>query len=117
MAEYRRGSGPQQLPQGGAKAANDALNPVDIPVNYATTKDRVAPVADQTLSDNTQILIAPPHPNYQGPSSPAPLQVPAYVVRHLPRLMAAAKDPDAPVTLKALYRTIIAQLDAQQAAL
>ena len=45
MAEYQRGSGPKQLPQGAATAANNATpNPaeqMDIPVQYATPEDHV----------------------------------------------------------------------------
>jgi uncharacterized protein YfaA (DUF2138 family) len=122
VADVQRGApsiqpGQQQLPKGGASQVN-AITPdayPDIPVSFASAKDQIPDTPDETLSDNAQILVAPPNPQYASvlPRSVSNT-VPDYVVRHLPRLMAAAKQDDAPATLKALYRNIIAQLDQQQ---
>jgi hypothetical protein len=66
--------------------------------------------------DNLDILTAPPHPGYQpslvGRSKPN--QIPQSVVRNLPRMQAAAMDPDAPETSKALYAHTVWELQRQQ---
>lgn len=119
MADYQRGSGPQQLPQGAASAANRATPSsypeANIPVQYAGTGDH-PPIPPDGQNDNMDILTAPPHPGYQPPVVPqaTPAQVPQSVVRNLPRLMAAAMDPDAPVSVKALYKAIIFELERQR---
>jgi hypothetical protein len=43
-----------------------------------------------------------------------PGRVPRYVIRHLPQLMAAARDPSAPPTLIAIKNSIIRHLEAEQ---
>lgn len=119
MAEYRKGSGPKELPQGAAGAANaatpSAYPQVDIPVQYATPSDHPQMPPDGQ-NDNLDILTAPPHPDYQSPLVPQtqPNVVPQTVVRNLPRMMAAANDPDAPETVKALYRSIVFELERQR---
>lgn len=119
MAEYRRGSGPQQLPQGAASAVNAATPSsypqVNIPVQYATPADH-PPLPPDGQNDNMDILTAPPHPDYQPPlvAPTAPSVVPQSVVRNLPRLMAAARDPNAPQTVTALYKAIVWELERQQ---
>jgi len=119
LAEYQRGSGPQQLPQGTASAVNAATpspaQPLDIPVQYAGPADH-PPIPPDGQNDNKDILTAPPHPGYVPPLVPqaTPSQVPQSVVRNLPRLMAAARDPDAPETVKALYNAIVWELNRQQ---
>jgi hypothetical protein len=119
MAEYRRGTGPKQLPQGAASAVNAATpspaQPIDIPVQYATEADRPQLPPDGQ-NDNLDILTAPPHPGYQaaGVQRSNPMAVPKSVIRNLPRLMVAARDPDASTTLKALYYSIVWELERQQ---
>ena len=119
MAEYRKGTGPKQLPQGAASAANKATpspaQPMDIPVEYATPADHPQ-LAPDGQNENMDILTAPPHPGYT-PSTVTPTSpqvVPKSVVRNLPTLMAAANDPGAPLTLKALYRSIVFELERQR---
>jgi hypothetical protein len=119
MADYQRGTGPKQLPQGGASAANKATpNPaeqMDIPIQYATEADH-PPLPPDGSDDNLDILTAPPHPNYvpNGLPRSRPNQIPQSVVRNLPRLQAAAMDPDAPETTKATYKALVWELSRQQ---
>jgi hypothetical protein len=119
MADYKRGSGPQQLPQGAASKANaatpDPAQQMDIPVQYAGPADHPQLPPDGQ-NENMDILTAHPNPNYTPPLIPQtqPQVVPASVVRNLPRLMAAARDPDAPETIKALYRSIVFELERQR---
>ncbi len=89
---------------------------MDIPVNYASPADHPQLPPDGQ-NDNQDILTAEPHPGYT-PSMVQPTSpqvVPASVVRNLPRLMAAANDPGAPETIKALYRSIVFELERQRA--
>jgi hypothetical protein len=119
LAEYRKGTGPQQLPQGAASAANKATpspqQPMDIPVQYATEADHPQLPPDGQ-NDNLDILTADPHPAYTPPlvNRTGPGVVPTSVVRNLPRLMAAAMDPEAPESLKALYHSIVFELERQR---
>lgn len=88
---------------------------MDIPVAYASPNDQPQLPPDGQ-NDNIDILTAPPHPNFAPPNIPKskPQQIPQSVVRNLPRLMAAAKDPDAPETVKALYAGIVWELERQR---
>ena len=126
-AEYRRGTGPNALPQGGAAAINAAQPPpqdlagtpmelgADVPVMFAPGEDD----EDETLggSENMQILMGPSDPNFQRSLAPRDRvgRVPRSVVRHLPTLSAAAKAPDAPPTLRALYNAITRDLEQEMA--
>jgi hypothetical protein len=119
LAEYHKGTGPKQLPQGAATAANratpDPAQPMDIPVQYATEADHPQLPPDGA-DDNLDILTAPPHPGYAPNLLPRskPNQIPQSVVRNLPRLQAAAMDPDAPETTKATYKALVWELNRQQ---
>jgi len=118
LAEYRKGTGPKQLPQGAASAVNRATpapaEQMDIPVQYASSADHPTLPPDGQ-DDNLDILTAPPHPGYTPSLIPRskPSQIPQSVVRNLPRLMAAATDPDAPETVRALYQSLVWELQRQ----
>ena len=124
MAEYRQGVGPERLPQGGAtqlnanapQAAEETFQAEEIPVLFAPGEDDPIPNDDNGLDEDTQILLEGPDPGYQPRliARDRPGRVPRYVVRHLPQLMAAVKDPNAPVTLRALYRALVRQLEDEQ---
>lgn len=88
---------------------------MDIPVQYATAADH-PPLPPDGQNDNLDILTAPPHPGYEPPLVPraTPQQIPQSVVRNLPRLMAAARDPDAPESVKALYKALVWELERQR---
>ncbi len=121
MAEYRRGSGPNALPQGAATGLNAATPDPEaqmltenqhIPVQYAPQHD-VIPNDNSGLDENQDIMLDHPDPNYQ-PSlmtQNRPGKVPTYVVRHMPELLAATADPSAPPTLIALKRSIVRHLE------
>lgn len=117
MAEYRQGVGPQRLPQGAAKTLNQAQPSPDsfgeIPVQFAPPADAEVDYADDSREDeDMQVLLSEPDAGYMPPAvAPRQGKVPRYVVRHLPSLMAAATQPDAPPTLRALYRATIRQLE------
>lgn len=126
MAEYTKGTGTTQLPQGAASAANAAVPPPeqgpdmqqglpqDIPVEYSPPSD-VGGV-DKRETENSQLLTGPGDPNFRpNPASRGSGRVPAYVVRNLPLMAAAARDPEAPRFIKALYRATVARLEAEQA--
>lgn len=129
MAEYRRGTGPNALPYGGAGDVNQATPPTEdvagtpldagaeVPVQFAPGEaDDNIPDDDNGLDEDTQVLLDHPNPDYQASMFPKDRagRVPRYVVRHLPELMAAVRDPNAPPALLALYRAIIRQLEAEQ---
>ena len=125
MAEYRRGRGPDALPQGAATQLN-AANPgaedysgtpmepfgAEVPVQFAPDAEEPLP-EDRTLSENMQILTAPPNPQFAPPfmSKRRMGRVPQTVVRSLPLLMAASRDPEAPAALRALYRRTVRDLE------
>jgi hypothetical protein len=75
-------------------------------VIYAPREEDPVDENDGGLSENMQILSAPPDPGF----SPNPMRpmgrVPRSVVRNLPVLMAAARDPEAPRAIKAIYKAI-----------
>jgi hypothetical protein len=119
LAEYKRGTGPKALPQGAASAANKATPspapPIDIPVEYAGPADHPQLKPDGQ-DENMDILTNHPDPNWS-PSVLAPTSpqtVPRSVVRNLPTLMAAANDPGAPMSIKALYRSVVFELERQR---
>jgi len=121
VAEYRRGApsvspGNQQLPFGAASAANAAIPTPAAPIAPAIRSvPRSEPDPDaQATTENMEILSAPPEPGYT-PDPMRPLgRVPRYVVRNLPSLMMAARDPEAPRSIKALYRAVVAEIEAEQ---
>jgi len=127
MAEFRRGQGPNALPQGGAAQVNAStpaaedlagtpLEPGgDIPVVYARGEADPVSNDDNGLSEEAQVLLAPPNPGFAPSlmSAQGAGRVPRYVVRHLPILMAAARDPEAPVTIRALYNAVVRRLEAE----
>jgi hypothetical protein len=107
--------GEGQLPQGGATQANEGtptpapgpdVSPQEAPVIYAPREEDPVDENDGGLSENMQILAAPPDPGF----SPNPMRpmgrVPRSVVRNLPILMAASRDPEAPRSIKAIYKAI-----------
>ena len=122
-AEYRRGTGPNALPQGAATAVNAAQPPdlagtpmepgADVPVMFAPENDEEELTAGG--SENMKILLGPSDPAFQKTMAPRdrPGRVPRYVVRHLPTLSAAAKSPDAPPALRALYNAITRDLEQE----
>lgn len=127
MAEYRQGVGPNRLPQGGAAQVNAATPPAedlagtplepggDIPVVYARGEADPVGNDDNGLSEEAQVLLAPPNPGFASSLMPSQSanRVPRYVVRNLPILMAAASDPEAPVTIRALYNAVVRRLEAE----
>ena len=127
MAEYRRGTGPDALPQGGASQANAAtpapsdygalaLENTDVPVQYAPGEADAIPGDDSGLADDKQILLDEPDPGYEKSAVPRERQgrIPKYTVRHLAQFRAAATAPDAPPGLRALYNATIRQLDEER---
>lgn len=124
-AEFRRGQGPNALPQGAATALNEAqpdldddpaaglLPDDDIPVQFTSGKGAPIPDDDSGLSDDLKILLGPPNPNYRPrlARTERPGRVPTYVVRQLPQLIAAAADPAAPPTLIALKNSILRYIE------
>jgi hypothetical protein len=107
--------GQGQLPQGGATQANEAtptpaagiqVQQPEAPVIYAPREEDPVDDNDAGLSENMEILAAPPDPGF----SPNPMRpmgrVPRSVVRNLPVLMAASRDPEAPRAIKAIYKAI-----------
>ena len=122
---YRQGVGPNRLPQGAATQLNAATPPParppsadapEIPVQYAQGEDDLLPDNDNGLSETKQILLDPPYPEYEPSLLPRQRtgRVPRSIVRSLPVLMMAVKDPSAPPMLRALYRAIVRQLDAER---
>ena len=122
--EYRRGSGSNALPQGGASQVNaaqparDDMNDpaiAEVPVEYAPGEDDPIENDDSHDSENMQVLLQDPDPGYRSTLLPKDRagRVPRYVVRHLPQLMAAVKDPDAPPTLRALYNATLRHLEME----
>lgn len=124
MAEYRQGTGPNRLPQGGASAVNEAtpgfdelaLESPDVPVQYGPGQGLPIPDDDSGVGDDMSILLAPPNPGYTARAVPKERQgkVPKYVVRHLPQFRAAATAPDAPPALRALYNATLRHLEEER---
>ena len=124
MAEYRRGQGPNALPQGAATALNRfqpdkaGYQDMDIPVEFAPGNEPDEPdEGDGGYSENMQVLLSAPDAGYRARLMPreSPTRVPRYVVRHLPTLMAAARMPDAPPTLRALFNAVVEYMDREGA--
>lgn len=126
MAEYRQGVGPDRLPQGAAKALNDAqpgMNPpldTQIPVQFVPhgSPDGIDYSNDNNEDEEMQVLMSPPDQGYRPPLF-RPQQdqhrLPQYVRRHLPTLWAAARQPDAPPALRAAFHSIIRTLEDEEA--
>ena len=120
MAEYRRGQGPNALPQGAATGLNARTPPnaayqdMEIPVEFARDNEPDLEEDDSRYDENMQVLLSPPDAGYKPPAMRDRAgRVPRYVVRHLPELMMAAQQPDAPPTLRALYRKVVRDLEAE----
>jgi len=126
MAEYRQGTGPDRLPQGGASQVNAAtptesdygelaLENTDVPVQYAPGEADAIPNDDSGLADDKQILLEDPDPGYEAQVIPKERKgrIPKYTVRHIAQFRAAATAPDAPPGLRALYNATIRQLDEE----
>lgn len=123
MAEkpkFRRGTGPNALPQGAAAALNRAqpnfaLENTDIPVDFSG--DIPDEVEEAPANENMEVLLGDPDPAYRPAVTPRDRagQVPRYIVRHLPQMMAAVRDPDAPPTLRAVYNAVLRQLENERA--
>ena len=123
--EYRRGSGSNALPQGGASQVNrsqpaqDDLNDpsiAEVPVEYAPGEDDPIEDDDSHDSESMQVLLQGPDPNYRTALLPPKRtgRVPKYVVRNLPQLQAAARSPDATPALRAMYNAVIRQLEIER---
>ena len=124
MPDYRRGRGPDQLPQGAATAVNAAQRPPpdqvmqgpgsEIPVEFATGPEE--PDDERGLSENLQIALSEPDPAYQPPliNEGRKGRLPQHIVRNLPALRAAAKAPDAPPALRAIYNMAVRQLELER---
>ena len=121
MAEYRRGQGPDALPQGAASTlnritpANAAYQDNTVPVEFARDNEPDVDEDDGGLNENMQVLVSPPYAGYRSQlmSKARPYRVPRYVVRHLPTLFAASRQPDAPPTLRAMFNAIIRYMDSE----
>jgi hypothetical protein len=87
--------------------------PQDIPVEYGPPQ----PVAEASMkeSENLNLLTGPSDPSYSpGPQS-SPRKVARNIIRNLPMMAVAAKDPEAPPALRALFRALVARAEAEQA--
>lgn len=121
MAEYRQGVGANRLPQGAAGGLNRATPSFDItenseiPVEYADAEPE-RPLDTRGQSENKQVLLQPPNPGFAGTAVPQDRagRVPRYIVRHLPQLSVAVKDPTAPPALRAIYAAIVRQLELER---
>ena len=125
MVEMQKGTGPDALPHGAATALNEsaappaaqpdlsAQPPAEIPVEYATAP-RESGAPDPSDSENLNLLTMPADPNFKPPRQ-APDRVPKRVIRNLPLIMEATKDPAAPRAVTALYRAIIDAVESEQA--
>lgn len=122
MAEkpkFRRGQGPNALPQGAAAALNRAqpnfaLENQDIPVEFATPQDDIVPDEAFDDDDDLGVLLADPDPRFSPTPKDRAGRIPRYVVRHLPQLQAAQRDPNAHPTLRAYYLSIVRNLEREQ---
>lgn len=126
MPEYRQGTGPNRLPQGGAQQVNEAQPPKrdmvgelalenqDVPVMFAPGEED--PIDEgPASSEDLEILLGDPDPGFTQPVVGRRRgRVPQYTVRHIAQFRAAAMQPDAPPTLRALYNATIRHLEAEQ---
>jgi hypothetical protein len=121
MPDFQRGQGSDALPQGAATALNEtqpdngdfALENMDIPVLFAPGEHDPIDNNDGGLSENIQVLIDHPNPDYRAIPKDRQGRVPRYVVRHLPEIWAAVKDPEATPTHRALYNGVIRYLEQE----
>lgn len=124
--EFRQGVGPDRLPQGAAGQLNAANRPIarslplelentDIPVEFARGEEEPVPNDDGDVTEDMQVLLGPPEPAYKARIVPKDREgrLPRYVVRHLPQLMAAAKNPTAHPTLRAFYMSVVRNLQTE----
>lgn len=123
MADIRRGTGPDALPQGAASQLNAAAIPpqpgmlegpgAEVPVEFAKRAD----VEDESLgplSENMEILLGQPNPGYQPPAvADIPQRMPRRIVQSLPLLQAIARNPDSPPAAKAMYRWAVRRLEQE----
>lgn len=124
--EIRKGQdtapgGAEQLPQGEATGLNTVLEQtpgfedpeVALPPEYAPT-DYDPTSSVNFVDERDQVLFA-------DPDEPRPVRfqdqrerrVPTQVVRHLPMIRAMLEDPEAPDSLRAIYRAITDRLDQE----
>src|SRR3972149_4315890 len=120
MAEVQRGEGPDALPFGAATSLNRAQPSAtasqadETPIQFAPDTD-----ADElptgSLGENMDVLLSDPHEGYRERlmARDRPGRGPPYIVRPLPTLMAAARNPDAPPTIRAFYNAVVRQLEAE----
>ena len=125
MAEYRRGQGSDALPQGAASSLNRLLprggadqagyQDNTVPVEFARDSEPDVDEDDKGYSENLQVLLSPPDAGYRSSVMPKdrPNRVPRYVVRHLPTLMAAARQPDAPPAVRAIFNATLRYLESE----
>jgi len=122
MPEMQRGTGPDALPQGAAQQLNRsaapaaqqpnmAPDPADIPVEYANPPKIAS--NDLRSSENNQLLTAPAEPNFRAAPGSEGGKIPRSLVRYLPIMGIAAKDPAAPRSLQAFYEAAVAALDQE----
>ena len=120
MAEYRRGTGPNALPQGAASRLNrmtpDQAGYQDntVPVQWARGNQPEEPDEDDGgLSENMQVLLSQHDTGYRPPlmAKQRATRVPRYVVRHLPTLYAASRLPDAPPTLRGMFNAVVRYME------
>ena len=87
---------------------------MDIPVQFAPGEADAIPDTDEG-DETLDALMAAPFEGFRRAAVPnqRPGRLPKYVVRNLPLLMAAARDPEAPPTIRALYRATIRHLEQE----
>ncbi len=115
---------PDQLPQGAAGALNAALPtesvnqpPVPSPAFPAAGSEQGASSAQPDFKPSTfdeQVLFGPSEVG--GPNAPTQLppgRLPDSVIRWLPVMRAAANEPTAPDSLRAIYAATVNALDAE----
>ena len=118
-AQVKRGVGTgDQLPMGEAGELNAALE--TLPQMDQTGILQGVEWADGTEETNfvpsnedDEILFGPAEGIGSGDNEPTPGRVPASVIRRLPILARAAKDPTAPASLVAMYRILTDRLDRE----
>lgn len=118
-AEVKRGVGTgEQLPMGEATQVNESLE--TLPQLDQTGILQGVEWADGTeetnfvpTNEDDEILFGPAEGIGSGDNEPTPNRVPASVIRRLPVLARAAKDPTAPPSLVAMYRILTDRLDRE----
>ena len=123
-AAYRKGTGPNALPQGAATSLN-ARQPkedvsgtpleagADVPVVFSPGVEEPLDEGMGGYSENMQMLLDNPDPNYRPPMMPKarPGRMPTGYVRHLPQLAAMARLPNAPPALIGMYNLAVMHLE------